>query len=110
MTPMQEAYLKTERFQTFGCGTRPKGRGMAALIIWTGRIGLTTRREESYGRAGSSNHAGEEQFEHLQHSLERVSRREGAESRRPAPATGCKAGEVCVRRQSFRISGDVPGR
>ena len=29
---MQEAYLKTERFQTFGCGTRPKGRGMASLI------------------------------------------------------------------------------
>jgi len=29
---LQEAYLKTERFQTFVCGTRPKGRGMASLI------------------------------------------------------------------------------
>ena len=32
---MQEVYLKTERFQTFVCGTRPKGRGMASLITAT---------------------------------------------------------------------------
>src|SRR3990167_6902660 len=47
MTPMQEAYLKTERFQTFGCGTPPKGRGMAALI---------NRRKVSAGYSLTSTH------------------------------------------------------